>query len=74
MFLAGDGVTVMVAEVVAGTSFKAGAPRELFKLRPDNLGVDFTPDGERILVPAPVGEPQAASVTIDVNWTALLNR
>ncbi len=74
MFLAGDGVTVMVADVAAGTSFKAGAPRELFKLRSDNVGVDFAPDGERILVAAPIGEPQAPSVTIDVNWTALLNR
>jgi eukaryotic-like serine/threonine-protein kinase len=68
MFLAGDGVTVMAVDVTTGASFHAGAPRELFKLRPDIVSVDMTPDGERILSLAPAGQPQGASVTLDINW------
>jgi serine/threonine protein kinase len=74
MFLAGDGVTVMAAEVTTGASFRAGAPHELFKLRPDLIGVDFASDGERVLVSAPPGRPLPASVTIETNWAAQLER
>jgi Tol biopolymer transport system component len=74
MFLAGDGLTVMAAEVTSGASFRAGAPRELFKLRPDFTGYDFAPDGERVLVVGPEGPPLSPSITLDVNWTAELAR
>jgi Tol biopolymer transport system component len=74
MFLAGDGVTVMAADVTTGASFRAGAPHELFKLRSDLVGVEFAPDGQRVLVSAPPGSPLAPSITIDVNWPAQLAR
>jgi len=73
MFLAGDGMTVMAADVTAGVSFRAGAPRELFKLRPDLAGYDFTPDGARVLVVGPAGRALSPSITLDVNWAALLD-
>jgi Tol biopolymer transport system component len=72
MFLAGDGLTVMAADVTTGASFRAGAPHALCRLRPDITAVDFTPDGERILVAAPAGEPLPPSITIEVNWAAQL--
>jgi len=72
MFLAGDGLTVMATDVTTGPSFRAGAPHTLCRLRPDLVAVDFAPDGERILVAAPAGEPLAHSITIEVNWAAQL--
>jgi len=74
MFMAGDGFTVMSAEVTTGASFHAGEPRELFKLRADFVAVDFAPDGERILATAPVGRLQTPSITLETNWTAQLGR
>ncbi|HEX4824450.1 MAG TPA: protein kinase [Candidatus Polarisedimenticolaceae bacterium] len=74
MFLGIDGRTVMAADVSIGATFHAGAPHELFKLRPDWTGWDFTPDGERVLVVAPAGPPQAPAIAIDLNWSAELER
>jgi Tol biopolymer transport system component len=74
MFMAVDGFTVMTADVALGASFRAGEPRVLFKLRPDFVGVDFTPDGERILATSPAGATLTPSITIDVNWPAQLRK
>jgi len=74
MFLGGDGLTVNAVDVTMGASFRAGAPRELFKLRPDFVGYDFMPGGDRILVVGPPGAPLSPSITIDVNWAAQLKK
>jgi hypothetical protein len=74
MFLAGDSLTVMAVDVTTGASFRAGAPHELFKLRPDFVGYDFAPDGEHVLVVAPPGAPLSPSITIDVNWASQLGK
>jgi serine/threonine protein kinase/Tol biopolymer transport system component len=74
MYLAGDGLTLMTIDVTTGASFRAGAPHELFKLRPDWVGYDFAPDGERVLVVAPPGAPLPPSITIDVNWASQLGK
>jgi len=58
--------------VTTGATFHAGEPRELFKLRADFVGVDFAPDGERVLVVAPVGRLQTPSITVELNWLTLL--
>jgi hypothetical protein len=60
----------MAVDVTTGTSFRAGAPHELSKLRPDFLSYDIAPDGERILVCARHGLPVPALITIDVNWAS----
>jgi hypothetical protein len=70
MVLGSDGRTVMAADVAIGATFHAGAPHELFKLRPDFTGWDFNPDGERVLVVAPAGPPKAPAIAVDVNWAA----
>ncbi len=72
MFVAADGLTIMSAEVATGGSFHAGEPRALFKLRADFVGVDFAPDGERILASLPVGQLQSPSITLEMNWAAQL--
>ncbi len=74
MFMAADGFTVMAADVTTGASFQAGEPRALFKLRSDFTGVDFAPDGQRILASSPAGATVTPSITIDVNWTAQLRK
>jgi Tol biopolymer transport system component len=74
MFQAGDRLTVMAADVTTGAAFRAGAPRELFKLRSDVVGVEFAPDGERILAAVPAGQPQAHSITLEMNWVAAMTR
>jgi hypothetical protein len=74
MYVAGDGLTIMAVDVTAGASFRAGAPHELFKLRPDFVGYDFTPDGERVLVVGPAGDPASPAITIDVNWASQLGK
>jgi len=63
-----------LSAVTKGASFRAGAPHELFKLRPDHTGFDFHPDGKRVLVAAPAGPPMSLSITIDVNWASQLRK
>ena len=72
MFVAGDGITVMAVDVTTGATFRAGTPHELFKLRSDVVGSDFSPDGERILAAVPAGQPQALSITVELNWLAAI--
>jgi serine/threonine protein kinase/Tol biopolymer transport system component len=74
MFVAGDGLTVMAVDVTTGATFHAGTPRELFKLRSDVVGSDFSPDGERILAAVPAGQPQALSITVELNWLEAIGR
>jgi Tol biopolymer transport system component len=74
MYLAGDGLTLMAVDVTTGSTFRAGAPHELFKIRPDYVGFDFSPDGERVLVVGPAGNPVSPSITIEVNWASQLGK
>ena len=72
-FLGPDGVTLMAAEVRTTPTFQVGAPRKLFRLRPDFVGLDVTPDGRRILIAAPAGQA-STGITLIENWTAALKR
>jgi len=71
---------LMVVEVNAGDRFRAGAPKALFQMR---LPVDFgwlsgnyavTADGQRFLVTTPAGEAASPSITVVLNWPALLKK
>ena len=69
MFMAIDGFTVMAAEVTTGASFKAGEPRELFKVRPTSSASISPPTGSASWSWRR-GPAAGASITIEVNWTA----
>ena len=71
MWVAG-GVAVTAADVATEPTFRAGPPHELFRLRPDNIYFDFAPDGQRVILVAPEGDPKSSSITVDLNWPALL--
>ena len=51
-YFTGDG-TVMAVEVNAGTGFRTGTPKLLFKAPPGVLFWDVSPDGSRFLMPMP---------------------
>ena len=73
---------MMAVEVSGkGPTFGAGAPRELFVLRIQTIGVPgirnfytATKDGQRFLVNALVGDPTASPTTVVLNWTADLKQ
>ena len=71
----------------AGSTFEAGAPRELFDSGFYNINSGHTgnyhpyavsPDGQRFLIPRPTsnlkGEILASPITVVVNWTAALRK
>lgn len=64
---------IMAVEVGAGAIFQAGVPKPLFETRITyNPFTRFavTANGQRFLLPAPVGEPTATPATVVVNWPA----
>jgi Tol biopolymer transport system component len=55
------------------TVFESGVPQRLFAL--PNLGVDLAPDDQRFLLAAPqVVRSAPASITMVLNWPALMNK
>ncbi len=74
VFVAGDGFTLMAVDVTTSPAFHVSAPRKLFKLRQDYVGIEVTPDGQRVLVVAPAGQGAAPTITIEQNWTAGLKK
>jgi serine/threonine protein kinase/Tol biopolymer transport system component len=68
---------LMVVDVQTATTFRAAAPRPLFKVPgldtdPGRYHYDVTRDGQRFLIAT--GEPPRLPVTIVVNWAAELKR
>jgi len=74
IYLGGDGVTFMAADVQTSPTFKAGAPHKLFKLRGDWQWADVSRDGQRVLVILPAGQASASSITVEMNWTAAMRK
>ncbi len=76
-YIAPDG-KLMAVEVTAGERFEAGTPRALFQMR---LAMDWdfnhyavTADGQRFLVAPPVGEAASPTITVVLNWPAMLRK
>ena len=68
-------VQVKVGITKGRRTFEAGVPKVLFDPRGvvyDNFAV--TADGQRFLVNIPMTEEKAQSVTVVVNWQALLGQ
>lgn len=65
-------MAVAVTTVPEGLEF--GIPQMLFMI-PGRLGIyDISPDGQRVLALPPASDKASPSITIVVNWSALLNK
>jgi eukaryotic-like serine/threonine-protein kinase len=65
---------IYVVDVETKPTFKAGTPRVLFTPRPDLSGPVATADLSRFLATAPTEGATPASITITLNWQAVLER
>jgi Tol biopolymer transport system component/predicted Ser/Thr protein kinase len=70
-YLAAD-QKIMAVEVTTGAIFRAGVPKPLFETRITGPYVRFavTANGQRFLLPAPVGDAVPTPATVVINWTA----
>jgi serine/threonine protein kinase len=71
--------TVMAVDVKTGSGgFQAGIARKLFKVQLITEGgrnrYVASPDGQRFLMLEPVGKSKPSSITVVVNWPALLKK
>jgi len=62
------------ADVQTTPTFRAGTPRLLFTPRPDLLGIAATRDLKRFLTAVPVEGASPPSITVVMNWKAMLQR
>ncbi len=74
MLISGLDGTILSVDVQTGASFKAGAPRVLFKPRQDTLWMAPTSDLQRFIQVVPVGAAAPNSITVVVNWMAGLEK
>jgi Tol biopolymer transport system component len=81
LYLAGDGHSVMAADVTYAPSLKIGAPRRLFESTGQAFvgryaPFDVTADGKKFLLSMPAALQNAPQppLTVVLNWTALLKK
>jgi Tol biopolymer transport system component len=79
-YLAPDG-TVMAVDVKAGASFESSSPAGLFQAHPrqpisamDFFSYDVTADGQKFLVNTKVQTPNAAPLSVILNWSAEMEK
>jgi len=79
-YLSAEG-KMMAVTVKTGTSFEAGPPVELFQTRTrqristtDVFSYSLTGDGQRFLINTKVDEPNAAPLSIILNWASEMER
>jgi hypothetical protein len=79
-YLSAEG-KMMAVSVRAGGNFEAGSPVTLFKahLRPpisvlDRVSYDVTADGQKFLINTKVDEPNAAPLSVILNWASEMER
>ena len=70
---------LMAVEVKAGATFEAGVPRALFETHLPGSPLDpvqysVTADGQRFLIDTLAENAASSSVTVVLNWTALLRK
>lgn len=72
---------IMAAPVTTGTNFDVGTPVALFQATPrppilvyDLFVYDVSRDGQRFLINTQVKQPEAAPMSVVLNWTAKLNK
>jgi len=68
-----DGQVLLSAEVLeSGARFRAGAPRTLFRMPLNAEGMAASRDGQRFLIAVPEARTVAPSITVMLNWKAVL--
>jgi eukaryotic-like serine/threonine-protein kinase len=65
---------VMSVSVEPGATFKAGVPRELFRVPPNRNGYAPLPDLSRFLFATAVEPKGPQAFNVMINWTSLLKR
>jgi serine/threonine protein kinase len=65
---------VMAVDVSTSPVFQAGIPKALFKMQSTSVFWDVAPDGQRFLLPIPVGANSPAPYKVVLNWTSTLKR
>jgi len=72
-YLAPNG-DLMSVEVSTAPVFQAGVPKRLFNPKAASRFWDVTSNGQRFVIPVPVGQNSAAPYTVVLNWQAGLKR
>lgn len=79
-YLSAEG-KMMAVPVKTGVSFEAGSPVTLFQTRmrqpisaQDFFSYDVTADGQKFLINTKVDEPNAAPLSIILNWASELEK
>jgi eukaryotic-like serine/threonine-protein kinase len=69
---------LMRVEIDSGAAFEAGVPEPLFAVTLEQKNIRnrllISPDGERFLALAPMGEQGAPPTTVILNWSRMLTR
>jgi hypothetical protein len=62
---------IMAVDIRTDSTFQSGIPRILFEDRfhPAFTGFAVTANGQRFLIPAPVGETDRSAAAVVLNWT-----
>jgi hypothetical protein len=81
LYLAGDGHSVMTADVTYAPSLKVGAPQRLFEVIGQAFvgtyaPFDVTADGKKFLLSMPTAQQNTPQppLTVVLNWTASLKK
>lgn len=64
----------MAVDVKTSPEFTPGPPKPLFKTSAFSAFWEVSPDGQRFLVPVPVGVNAAAPLTVVLNWQSALRK
>jgi hypothetical protein len=79
-YLSGDG-KMTVAAIRSGSNFETGPPETLFQTHRrqpvsamDFFSYDVTADGQRFLINTRLDEPNAAPLSIILNWTSEMEK
>src|SRR5205807_2642863 len=76
LFYFGADGKMAAVEVKTGGDFQAGIPQPLFEARESDFVGRYavTRDGQRFLIPTPVGGTNSTPATVVINWMAGMKR
>jgi Tol biopolymer transport system component len=76
LYYLGADQKMMAVKVNAGATFQVGIPESLFDTRITNPFARYavSRDGQRFLIPSPLGETTSSPATVVLNWTAELKK